>query len=209
MAARADSDGFVDVQGALNQAQFASPPVYGIADADTARDRATRYGGAYEAPVGGTRFNAYIERAAREYDVDPALIHAIIRAESAYHPAAVSSKGAIGLMQVMPQTAERFGTIDLYDPEQNVRVGTRYLSTLQQLFSHELNLVLAAYNAGEQVVIRFGRRVPPYPETQAYVAAVMNFYRHYRQRGAASAQPCVDTLAQRIVPDVRAPECKR
>ena len=216
MTAYAEDVGLVDVQGALHHAQFVPLLMYGVADAEIVPEPERQHGapeapqyGAYEVPVEGARFNAYIERAALDYDVDPALIHAIIRAESAYRPAVVSSQGAIGLMQVMPQTALRFGKIDLYDPEQNVRTGTRYLRILQQLFSHELNLVLAAYNAGEHAVIRFGRRIPPYPETQAYVVAVTNFYRRYRQVGVASAQSCIDMLSQRNAPDARALACRR
>jgi soluble lytic murein transglycosylase-like protein len=116
-----------------------------------------------------------IERVANEQRLRPALIHAVIRAESAYQADAVSSKGAVGLMQLMPATAERFGVTDRRDPEQNLRGGTIYLRQLIDLFDRDLRLALAAYNAGENAVIRHGRQIPPYPETQNYVRKVLRF----------------------------------
>ena len=110
---------------------------------------------------------------AKRVDLSPELLHAVIRAESRYDAKAVSHKGAIGLMQLLPSTGRRFGATDLYSAEQNVVAGATYLKWLMGLFGEDLELALAAYNAGEQAVIRAGRRVPPYPETQAYVRAVM------------------------------------
>ena len=124
------------------------------------------------------------DAAAIKYGLPPSLVRSVMSAESAGRQGAVSPKGAIGLMQVMPQTAERFGKVNLFDAEQNIRTGTRYLHMLQQLFRHQLDLVLAAYNAGEQVVARL-RRVPPYPETEAYVSAVTKLYEQYRGRAQA------------------------
>ncbi len=114
------------------------------------------------------KFDPMIRALARRHGLDPDLVHAIVLVESAYDPIAVSKAGAIGLMQLMPATAERFGVIDATDPEQNIEAGVRYLKTLAVQFDR-LELVLAAYNAGEDAVERFGRTVPPYPETQAYV----------------------------------------
>jgi soluble lytic murein transglycosylase-like protein len=117
-----------------------------------------------------------IERVAKEARLRPELVHAVIRAESAYRADAVSSKGAVGLMQLMPATAERFGVKDRRDPEQNLRGGTTYLRELIELFDRDLRLALAAYNAGENAVIRYGHKIPPYRETQDYVRKVLRFY---------------------------------
>src|SRR6185295_10750786 len=107
----------------------------------------------------------------------PKLVHAVIRAESGYNTNAVSSKGAIGLMQLIPATAQRYGVQDSYDPTQNIQGGTRYLRDLMKMFNGNLELAIAGYNAGENAVIRAGNRVPPYPETLAYVPKVLGFYR--------------------------------
>jgi soluble lytic murein transglycosylase-like protein len=112
---------------------------------------------------------------ARSHQIDAALIHALIRAESNYNASAVSPKGAIGLMQLMPATARRYEVADPRDATQNIRGGVRYLRDLLDLFHHDLALTLAAYNAGEAAVARYGG-VPPYPETTSYVAKVLEFY---------------------------------
>jgi soluble lytic murein transglycosylase-like protein len=114
-----------------------------------------------------------VDTVARQTQVSPDLIHAVIAAESGYDPKAVSRKGAIGLMQLLPATGKRFGAADLYSVEQNVAAGAGYLKWLMGMFGEDLELVLAAYNAGEQAVMRAGRRIPPYPETQAYVRNVL------------------------------------
>jgi soluble lytic murein transglycosylase-like protein len=130
-------------------------------------------------------FAKEIERAAREADVDPALVHAIVFVESRYK--ARSPKGAVGLMQVLPETAARFGVRDpRQSPEANLKAGTRYLRALMTLFNNRLDLVLAAYNAGENSVLRYGRAIPPYPETRAYVPAVLSKYREWRRRDLSS-----------------------
>jgi hypothetical protein len=119
---------------------------------------------------------AAIEEASLLYRIDAALVHAVVAAESAYNPTAVSPKGAMGLMQLMPATAARYGVADPFDPVQNLHGGTRYLKDLLALFDGELELALAAYNAGENAVLRHGRRIPPYAETLAYVPKVLRFY---------------------------------
>lgn len=122
-----------------------------------------------------SRLSALVDRHARARGLDPALVDAVVRAESAYRPQAVSPKGAVGLMQVMPDTGRRFGVRDLEDPDSNLKAGTAYLGYLLDLFS-DLSLALAAYNAGEGAVARHGNRIPPYPETQAYVRDVLGRY---------------------------------
>ena len=99
-----------------------------------------------------------------------------LESESAYQPDAVSHKGAVGLMQLMPGTAERYGVSDRHDPVQNLSGGTRYLRDLLEMFDNDLQLALAAYNAGENAVIRYGNKIPPYNETQGYVRKVIRFY---------------------------------
>lgn len=123
------------------------------------------------------KFAAYIKAAAEKHDLDPALIDAVIRVESAYNPHAVSKKGAIGLMQLMPATATRYGVKNPRNPQQNIDGGADYLSDLLRQFNSDLKLALAAYNAGEQAVIEHGNQIPPYRETQNYVARVIKFYR--------------------------------
>ena len=118
-----------------------------------------------------------IADAARAHGMDAKLIHAVIRAESGYNENAVSSKGAVGLMQLIPATAQRYGVVNSYDPTQNISGGTRYLRDLLKMFNGNIELALAGYNAGENAVIRAGNRIPPYPETMAYVPKVLSFYR--------------------------------
>ena len=122
------------------------------------------------------RLSPLIERAALANGLRPALVHAVVRAESAYRSDALSSKGALGLMQLMPGTAERYGVTDRGDPADNLQGGTAYLRDLLKMFDQDLQLALAAYNAGENAVIRYGKKIPPYPETQNYVRKVIRFY---------------------------------
>ena len=130
--------------------------------------------------AGKNRFAPLVAEAARTYQVDAALLHAVISAESGYNPAAVSHKGAVGLMQLMPETARRYGVLNSFDPEQNIRGGTKYLSYLLQLFDNNLELAVAAYNAGENAVISHGYRIPPYRETLGYVPTVLKLQKKYR-----------------------------
>ena len=114
--------------------------------------------------------------------VDAALVHAVISAESGYNPGAVSRAGARGLMQLMPDTARRFGVQNIMDPSENIQGGVRYLRVLMQLFNGNMELAVAAYNAGENAVIRHGHRIPPYAETVHYVPKVLGFYRQFQTR---------------------------
>ncbi|PPC89339.1 MAG: lytic transglycosylase [Methylobacter sp.] len=130
------------------------------------------------ASVNKQKYHELVAKAASEHQVDEKLLHAVIQAESAYDAAAVSSAGAVGLMQLMPDTAKRYGVIDRRDPDQNINGGTRYLKDLLTMFNSNLNLAVAAYNAGEHAVIRHGNTIPPYPETQNYVKQVLSLYHH-------------------------------
>jgi soluble lytic murein transglycosylase-like protein len=132
-----------------------------------------------------TTYDAAIERAARASTLKPALVRAIIVVESGFNPHAVSRKGALGLMQLLPATARRYGAFNALDPEQNIAAGTRYLAALLTRFDQDLELALAAYNAGEAAVERYGRRIPPFRETRLYVPNVLQVY---RMLGAASEE---------------------
>ncbi len=126
------------------------------------------------------RYAKPIQDAARATRLEPALIHAVISAESGYNPFARSRKGAAGLMQLMPDTAKRYGVTNRLDPAQNIGGGARYLRDLIRIFKNDLQLAIAAYNAGENAVLRAGNRIPPYQETMTYVPRVMSYYRKYR-----------------------------
>lgn len=122
-------------------------------------------------------YSPLVDSVAKQHDLEPALLHAVIMVESGYNPDARSPKGAVGLMQLMPQTAQRFGIANSNDPEQNLMGGARYLAALISRFDGNISLALAAYNAGENSVRRWGMKIPPFSETQQYVPAVLNRYR--------------------------------
>lgn len=149
---------------------------------------AGRRGATGERPVPGPRsadgsaFDELIAQVAVRQGIDAALLHAVIAVESAYEPMAVSRRGASGLMQLMPETAKRYGVADVFDPADNVRVGAQYLNDLLKRFDGDLSLTLAAYNAGEGAVLKYGKRVPPFRETIAYVNKVVAVYARRRPR---------------------------
>ncbi|MEJ2200632.1 MAG: lytic transglycosylase domain-containing protein [Desulfuromonadaceae bacterium] len=122
-----------------------------------------------------------IEHYAKVFNLDDALIRAVIKVESDYNPHALSSKGAQGLMQLIPETARDMNVSDPYNPAQNIRGGSRYLRQMLDQFGDDLELALAAYNAGPSAVKRYGG-IPPFAETQHYVEKVKKFYRHYQQQ---------------------------
>jgi soluble lytic murein transglycosylase-like protein len=126
-----------------------------------------------------------ISRYSRQHQLHPALIRAVIKAESDFDPMAVSRAGAIGLMQLMPQTAARMDVRDSYDPEDNIGGGTKYLRQLLDRFRGNLPLALAAYNAGEHVVDRY-RALPPIYETRQYVRKVLRYYRTFLMRDSTT-----------------------
>ncbi|MBF0189713.1 MAG: lytic transglycosylase domain-containing protein [Magnetococcales bacterium] len=156
--------------------------------------RMIRYDGRQTGPrvvtFGGNTFPQYltasnrsvaetIQDASLRYQIHSALIKAVIKTESDFNPLAVSPKGAVGLMQLMPGTAQDLGVADPTDPAANIDGGVRYLRDLLGQFNNNLILSLAAYNAGPGAVKKFGNTVPPYEETQQYVAKVLHFYRAY------------------------------
>lgn len=131
-------------------------------------------------PVAPTKaaVHTIMTEAASAFNLDKALVRAIIQTESAFDVHATSAKGARGLMQLMPETAARYGVRDIFDPEQNIWGGTRYMRDLLEKFNQDLPLALAAYNAGENAVVRYGG-IPPYPETRNYVQKVMALHQQY------------------------------
>ncbi|HYI92102.1 MAG TPA: lytic transglycosylase domain-containing protein [Bryobacteraceae bacterium] len=137
-----------------------------------------------------------VEAVAKRYDVDPLLVHSVIQVESSYNPYAVSIKGAQGLMQLMPATARRFGVRNSFDVKENIEGGVRYLKYLDSLFPNDRNLTIAAYNAGEGAVWKYGNKVPPYRETEQYVQRVGMRYgkaRREADRRKVSTRPAVQT----------------
>ena len=173
--AHADIYSFVDAAGVTH---FSNVPVdkrYRLLLAAPVEARAQ------PAPAGNwlaksTLFDPMIERAARSAAVRPELVRAVIVVESAFNPRAVSKRGAQGLMQLQPSTARRYGVSDAFDPEQNITAGAHYLRDLLARFGNDLELTLAAYNAGEEAVERYGRSIPPFSETRHYVPAVMRVF---------------------------------
>ena len=125
------------------------------------------------------KYDNIITKAANKFKLDPALIKAVIKAESNFNHRAVSPVGAQGLMQLMPATASSLKVEDSFHPEKNIEGGARYLSYLLMLYKGDLTLALAAYNAGEKAVAKYNYNVPPYRETQNYVKRVFSYYRSY------------------------------
>jgi soluble lytic murein transglycosylase-like protein len=123
------------------------------------------------------KYDGIIKEIAKEYDLEPALIHSIILIESDYDPRAVSNKGAMGLMQLMPATAEHYGVKNPFDPRENIMGGTKYLKDMCKLYYNSTDHVLAAYNAGQTAIKKYGG-IPPYPETINYIEKVKATYRH-------------------------------
>jgi soluble lytic murein transglycosylase-like protein len=126
------------------------------------------------------KYDSTIRSVAKTYKLPHTLLHAVITAESSYNPDAISKAGAVGLMQLMPETAKQYGVSNRRDPRQSISGGTRYLRYLAKLFNNDLTLMLAAYNAGEGAVKKYGNKVPPYKETRNYVNKVIKYYKKYK-----------------------------
>ena len=129
-----------------------------------------------------TQYDSIIEHAAVSSALEPNLLRAVIVVESGFNSRAVSKRGAVGLMQLMPATASRFGVSNPFDARQNVHAGARYLKFLIDRFGHDVRLALAAYNAGEDAVERNGGQIPPFSETMAYVPRVLKIYKMLTER---------------------------
>jgi hypothetical protein len=141
-------------------------------------------------------FGDLIRAAAKRYSVDADLITSVIAAESNFDPKAISRRDARGLMQLLPATAARLGVKNIFDPQENIEAGTRYLSDLLQLYKNDLALTLAAYNAGPERVQQYGQRVPPFAETISYIRHVQQTY----QQRKSSGPPAADKTPRRAAP---------
>jgi soluble lytic murein transglycosylase-like protein len=204
VTARADIWGYVDETGAARIATkklddryqlffkgrttFEAPDAAADTQSRAAFERTPIFHRVMDQPNAG-RFEPLIEQYAKLQHLDPALVKAVIAVESSFQPNAVSVKGAVGLMQIIPETGERYGVVGdatrsieqkLRDPSINLRVGTRHLRYLLVLFADDLALALAAYNAGENAVTRYDNTVPPFAETLEYVKLVQQFHSFYR-----------------------------
>lgn len=162
---------FVDERGAWHFSNVPTDPRYGLA-------RQSRHISPH-VPRKYAEFEKIISETARRYDLDPDLIRAIIQIESGWIPDARSPKGAIGLMQLMPETSTNLAVSNPLDPRANIQGGTKYLSRLLERFRGNLVLALAAYNAGPEKVKRY-KGIPPYPETRRYVRNVLKQWQKYR-----------------------------
>ena len=199
--ARADIYGYIDADGNAHFSAEKLDERYQLfMHGDGAFDSSELTAPAPAAPQGAIRqylaqhpnlkkYEPLMTQAAHDYVVELPLLKAVMAAESGFNPGAISPRGAVGLMQVMPATAERYGlqgdqrrsvSDKLADPKTNIRLGARYLRDLMHLFPDQLALVLASYNAGEGAVQKYRNRVPPYPETQNYVKLVTQFYQLYK-----------------------------
>jgi soluble lytic murein transglycosylase-like protein len=136
--------------------------------------------------TGNSDVDNYIVESGRRNSVDPLLLYSIMHQESSFKPRAISYKGARGLMQLMPPTASRFGVTNIWDPKQNIEGGARYMRFLLDLFSGDVRLALAGYNAGEGAVMKYGYKVPPYSETREYVRRIGNRYSMIRDPQAVA-----------------------
>ena len=174
--ALADVYSFVDARGVVHYTNVPVDPRYQFLLASPKEK--TQSGQPYDARLLATagKFDPLIESAAAAAAVEPELLRAVIAVESGFDPRALSKAGAAGLMQLMPETARRYGVSDRFDPAQNVHAGARHLKALIERYDNDVKLALAAYNAGEQAVDRCGRCVPQYRETQAYVPRVWRMY---------------------------------
>jgi soluble lytic murein transglycosylase-like protein len=191
--AEADIYGYIDEQGTAHFSNIRQDKRYTLfmrtprtVPQPKAEGRPKKERALAAAPTGPLRvrqqaLSAQVASLAAALQVDAALVHAVITAESGYNPRARSDKGAMGLMQLMPETARRYCVKDPYDPVQNLRGGAQYLRDLLQRYDNDLKLAVAAYNAGEGAVDRHGRQVPPYRETRLYVPLVLGLYERYRK----------------------------
>ena len=171
--------------------------------------------------TGDSQVDSYLVESGTRNGVDPVLLYSIMHQESSFKRNAVSPKGARGLMQLMPATAARFGVTNIFEPRQNIEGGARYMRYLLDAFDGDVSLALAGYNAGEGAVMKFGRRIPPYSETQEYVRRITARYALMRDPEAArnarrlnptqvaavqSGQPAPLTTYERAVFAVRLPD---
>jgi Transglycosylase SLT domain len=139
--------------------------------------------------TGNDTIDAYIVNSSLKYNVDPLLIYSQMHQESSFKSRAISNKGASGLMQLMPATARRFGVTNIFDQQQNIDAGIKYMRWLLDTFNQDVSLALAGYNAGEGAVMKYGYTIPPYNETQEYVRRISNRYNSIRNPNSVMKMP--------------------
>jgi soluble lytic murein transglycosylase len=174
LAASADIFMFVDTEGVVH---FTNVPTSSDSDYRIYIKESSQF------PIGlysPDRYDPYIREASELYGLSYPLLKAIIKAESDFNPRAVSRKGALGLMQLMPENVKRLNISDPFDPWENIMGGARYFRQMLDRFKGKLSLSLAAYNAGPTTVERYNNQIPPYKETENYVEKVMQFYYSYK-----------------------------
>ena len=175
---RADIYTYTDEKGILHFSNVPTSPKYRIKMREHHFDYKVLFSGV---------FDRLINDICVKHGIDPLLVKAIIKAESDFDPMAVSVDGATGLMQLMPETADDMGVIDRYDPRNNIDGGVKYLKRLMSIFKSDLRLVVAAYNAGENAVMRYSG-IPPFKETQDYVKKVFKYLKSYKQMNGNSVK---------------------
>ena len=187
-AARADIFSFTDVNGVSHFSNVPNDARYQLLIA-APPDSAAHSGRvpSVDWMARSAKYDGVISLAAKASTIEAALLRAVIVVESGFNPRAVSKKGAVGLMQLQPATAKRYGVKNIYDPEQNVRAGAHYLSDLLARFDSNKELALAAYNAGEEAVEHYGRQIPPYRETMSYVPNVLRIYQRLMDKSFGHA----------------------
>lgn len=174
-------DSFADVYkrtGTDGRVYYTDNPIKGLKYKRIIRTKPKGYAHAFKGLAKNKKkYTPLIAKAAAKYQIDARLLHAVIQTESAYDVKAVSSAGAVGLMQLMPATAKRYGVGNRENAAQNIDGGAHYIRDLFKMFDSNLNLVLASYNAGEGAVKKYNNTIPPYPETQGYVKKVLRLYK--------------------------------
>jgi soluble lytic murein transglycosylase-like protein len=185
---RADVYSFTDASGVTHFSNVPADARYQLLiAADDSSQTSPLKGHSIDWLARSSQYDGMIRGAAQAATIQPALVRAVIVVESGFNPRAISKRGAIGLMQLRPETARRYGVTDIYDPEQNVRAGAHYLSDLITRFGSDLELALAAYNAGEGAVEHYGRHIPPYRETLNYVPSVLRVYQKLKSQALSSS----------------------
>lgn len=180
LAAAASLFEYTDERGTVHYSNVPTDPRY--EPVMTADDATSASGAGLQSILQkSSAYSRIILSAALDSRLEPELVQAVMVAESGAEPKAISGKGARGLMQLMPATAQKYGVRDVFDPEQNIRAGAHYLRDLADRYQNDLQLMLAAYNAGPAAVDRQGGRVPPFKETLDYVPRVLGIYRQLRE----------------------------
>lgn len=180
--ANADIYRYVDGDGIVHFTDAPTDKRFKVFMRDLKKDKQLRTKLRYAASVNPAEFEQLIKTCSDKYGVDTCLVKAVIHAESGYNPNAVSSKGASGLMQLMPATAKSLKVADRFNPKDNVEGGVKYLRFLLDTFRGDVSLAVAAYNAGLNKVVRYGG-IPPYNETRTYVTRVLSYMKSYQESG--------------------------